>query len=165
MSDQFYESIAIGSQVVASILFIIAMVVIWMRFIAPAVLASQTRKNAELLEAEKRRDSARADVERVQAEISTADADVRAIAQGAEADATRLHDKMLADARSEGERLLRSAAGELERSRAAARDELRTELLERAMQIARDAAARLDDGTNRRLVGDAVDSAERGGTA
>jgi hypothetical protein len=32
------------------------------------------------------------------------------------------------------------------------------------MQIAREAAVRVDDGTNRRLVGDTVESAERGGT-
>jgi hypothetical protein len=33
------------------------------------------------------------------------------------------------------------------------------------MQIARNAAARLDDGTNDRLVGETVDTAERGGHA
>ena len=163
MSDSFYVGVAVWSQVVASLLFIVAMVVIWVRFIAPAVLASQTRKNAELLDAEKRRDDARAEAEKAQHEIATADADARAIAQRADSDASRLHDKTIADARVEGERLLRTAGGELDRARAAARDELRSDLLERAMQIARDAASRLDDGTNRRLVGDAVDSAERDG--
>ncbi len=55
------------------------------------------------------------------------------------------------------------AQGELERARAAAREQLRTDLVERAMEIARNAAGRLDDGTNRRLVGETVDTAERGG--
>jgi len=165
VSDRTYEEIAVWSQVVASVLFIIALVVIWNRFIAPAVLASQARKNGELAELEKRRDEARAEVEVAQREIASADGDVRSIEQRASADAARLHDKLLADARSEGERLMHGAEGELERARAAARESLRTELLERAMQIAREHATRLDDGINRRLVGDAVDSAERGGNA
>jgi F-type H+-transporting ATPase subunit b len=164
VSDSFYEAVAVWSQVVASVLFVIALIAIWMRFIAPAVAASQIRKNAELIASEKRRDDARAELEGAQNEIATADADARAIAQRADADAARLRDKLLAEARAEGERLLRGAAGELDRARAAARDELRSELLESAMQIARDAAVRLDDGTNRRLVGDAVDCAERSGS-
>jgi F0F1-type ATP synthase membrane subunit b/b' len=163
VSDATYEAIAVYSQVVASVLFIIALVVIWVRFIAPAVVASQARKNAELFESEKRRDAARAEVEAAERERDAADADVRAISSRAAADAARLHDKMLADARLEGERAIRSAEGELERARAAARDRLYDELLERATAIARDAATRLDDGTNRRLVADAVDAAERGG--
>jgi F-type H+-transporting ATPase subunit b len=163
MSDSFYESVAIWSQVVAAFLFIVALVVIWNRYIAPAVLASQARKNAELADSEKRRDAARAEVDTAQAAIVSADGDVRSIAERASADAARIHDKILADARAEGERVMRAAEGELDRARAAARDELRGDLLERAIQIARDAATRLDDGTNRRLVGDAVDAAERGG--
>ena len=112
---------------------------------------------------ERRRDAARAEVEGAQAESARADVDARAIAARAQADASRLHDKTLADARSEGSRLMQAAEGELERARATARETLRAELLDRAMKIARDAASRLDEGTNRRLVGDAVDSAERGG--
>jgi F0F1-type ATP synthase membrane subunit b/b' len=164
MSDAFYESVAVWSQIVASVLFIVALVVLWQRYIAPAVLASQARKNAELLEAEKRRDDARAAVEEAQAELTRADGDVRTIAQRAEADAARIRAKILADAQIEGERLLRGAEGELERARAGAREQFRADLLERAMQIAREAAVRVDDGTNRRLVGDTVESAERGGT-
>jgi F-type H+-transporting ATPase subunit b len=163
VSDQTYEAVAVYSQVVASVLFIIALAYIWVRFVAPAVVASQARKNGELLESEARRDRARAEVEEAQAELDSADADVRAIGQRAESDAKRLQEKMLADATAEGERVVRAADGELERARAAARDALRAELLERAMQIARDAARDVDESTNRRLVGDAVQSAERGG--
>jgi F0F1-type ATP synthase membrane subunit b/b' len=164
MTDEFYESVAVWSQIVASGLFIVALVVIWQRYIGPAVLAAQARKNADLLEAEKRRDEARTAVEDAQAELNRAEGDVRTIAQRADADAARIRAKILADAQIEGERLLRGAEGELERARTGAREQFRADLLERAMQIAREAAVRLDDGTNRRLVGDTVESAERGGT-
>ncbi len=163
MSDATYEAIATYSQVVAAVLFIIVVVYLWNRFISPAVLAAQARKNAELLESEKRRDDARAELERAQAEVAKAESDVRAIAARAETDATRLHEKAIAEARAEGERLMTGAQGELARSREVAREHLRDDLLERAMQIARDAASRLDEATNRRLVGEAVDTAERGG--
>jgi F-type H+-transporting ATPase subunit b len=163
MSDATYEAIATYSQVVAAVLFIVVVVYLWNRFISPAVLAAQARKNAELLESEKRRDDARAELERAQAEVAKAESDVRAIAARAETDATRLHEKTLAEARAEAERLMTGAQGELARSRAVAREHLRDDLLDRAMQIARDAASRLDETTNRRLVGEAVDTAERGG--
>jgi len=163
MSDAAYEALAVWSQVVASVLFIGVMIYVWIRFIAPAVVASQARKNAELVEAEHRRDAARAQVEAAQRELDVADADARAIRARAQADATRLHEAMLTEAEAEGERLVRNAEGELERGRAEARERLRGELLEKAMQIARDAASRLDEATDRRLVADAVDVAEKGG--
>ena len=81
MSDQTYEAVAVYSQVVASVLFIIALAYIWVRFVAPAVVASQARKNGELLESEARRDRARAEVEEAQAELDSADADLRIAAR------------------------------------------------------------------------------------
>jgi F-type H+-transporting ATPase subunit b len=161
MSDGFYEALATYSQVVASGLFIIALVVIWNKYLAPAVVASQARKNAELVEAERRRDEAAAAVEAAQREAARADDEARAIRARAEADAARVRERILADAKAEGERLVRNAEGELERGRAAAREALRADLLEKAMSIARDAARHLDDATNRRLVGDAVEVVER----
>ncbi len=162
MSDSAYEALATYSQVVASVLFIVALVVLWNKFLAPAVVASQERKNAELAESEARRDKARAEIEIATREVATAEADAKAIRARAAVDAAATRDRILAEARAEGERLVRNADGELERGRTAARDALRTDLLERAMQIARDASAHLDESTNRRLVGEAVDTAERG---
>ncbi len=162
MTDASYEALATGSQVVASILFIIALVILWRKYLAPAVLASQARKNAELADSQARRDAALAETTVAQAEVAKADDDARAIRARAQSDATRTREKILADARAEGERLARNAEGELERGRTAARDRLRTDLLEKAMQIAREASAHLDEATNRRLVGEAVDTAERG---
>lgn len=161
MSDSFYESLAVWSQVVASILFIVALVVMWIKFLAPAVLAAQARKNAELLDSEHRRDEARARAEQAQTDIATADSDALAIKARAQSDAARLHEKIIADGLAEGTRLIVNAEGELERARFAAREQLRTELLEKALAIARESASRLDAGTNQRLVGDAVQAAER----
>jgi F-type H+-transporting ATPase subunit b len=162
MTDSSYEALATGSQVVASALFIIALVILWRKYLTPAVLASQARKNAELADAEARRDAARAETTVAQAEVLKADDDARVIRARAQTDATRTREKILAEATSEAERLARNADGELERGRSAARDRLRTDLLEKAMQIAREASAHLDEATNRRLVGEAVDTAERG---
>lgn len=162
MSDAFYEQLATGSQVVASILFIIVLVVLWQKFVAPAVVASQARKNAELAESEARRDAALTETETARAEIARAEDDARAIRARGATDAARTREKILADAKAEGERLVRNADGELDRGRSAARDALRADLLEKAMQIAREASLHLDEATNRRLVGEAVDTAERG---
>jgi len=162
MTDEFYEKLASYSQVVASILFIVALVILWRKFIAPAVIASQARKNADLAESEARRDAARAETELARAEIATAETDARSIRARAEIDAAAVRERILKEAQVEGERLVRNAEGELERGRMAARERLRDDLLEKAMQIARDASAHLDESTNRRLVRDAVDTAERG---
>jgi F0F1-type ATP synthase membrane subunit b/b' len=162
MSDAFYEGVAIWSQVVASLLFLAVLVYLWVRFIAPAVVASQLRKNAELFDAEKRRDEARDRASVAATEIANAEADAKAILARAQGDASRLHDRIVSEARAEGERLARNAGGELERSRAVARGELRAELLERALGIARERAATIDPATDRRLVDEALETAEAG---
>ncbi len=161
MNDAFYEALATWSQVAASAFFLIFLFVLWVRFIAPAVALSQQRKNAELAEAEQRRDAKAADLERACAEVAAADADIRAIRARAETDSKRLHAALLAAAQAEAERLVRNAEGELERARAAARDRLRVELLEAAMRIAREHARRLDEATDRRLIEGAIEGAER----
>lgn len=165
MSDAFYEQLAVGSQIVASILFISVLVYLWRRFLAPAVLASQTRKNAELQEAEQRRDAAKAEIEVARAEAAVADEDVRAITARGQADAANTRERILREGRAESERVLRNAEGELERGRNAARERLRDDLLEKAIAIARRAALEVDDATNRRLVSEAVDTVDPGGRA
>jgi F-type H+-transporting ATPase subunit b len=161
VNDAFYEQVAIWSQVVASILFLGVLVFLWVRFITPAVIASRNRKNAELGEAERRRDEARAEIERARAEVAAAEEDAHAIVARAEADARRLRDRILAEATAEGARLLQNAEGELERGRAAARDELRASLVTKALGIAREASRGLDARTNRRLIEETVAVADR----
>ena len=67
------------------------------------------------------------------------------------------------EAREAGERALRNAGGELDRARAFAREQLRTKLVDRALDIA-DARAveRVDAGVNERLVKEFVNSLQRG---
>jgi len=164
MSDAVYEGVAIWSQVVASVLFIIVMVVLWVRLIAPAVVASQARKNAELADAEARRDAAREQIDAAQREVTVAEEQARSIAARAQADAARITAKITSDAAAEGDRVVKNAEGELERSRAAARDSLRADLLEKAIAIARGSAANLDSATDKQLVDEAVATADKGGS-
>ena len=162
MSDAFYEQVAVWSQVAASILFVVFLVYAWRRWITPAVVASQQRKNAELVEAQQRRDAEKEHVEEARRALDVAAQEALAIAARAAQDALRLSNRIVAEARAEGLRTVRNAEGELERERATARGQLRADLLERAMQIAREAAAQLDPATDRRLVDEAVAGAERG---
>jgi F0F1-type ATP synthase membrane subunit b/b' len=165
VNDAFYESLAIWSQVFGSIAFIIVLVWLFNRFVTPAVEASQERKNAELSEAERRRDAAREDVTVAQGEREAADATAAGIRERAKRDADREHARIVTEATGEGERVVRNAQGELGRARDAARDLLREEILDKALQIARDAATRVDDATNERLVAGVVAGIERDGGA
>ncbi len=163
MSAAFYDQLAIWSQVAGSLAFIVVLVFLWVRFVAPAVLAAQERKNAELVESERRRDAAKENVERAQQALRGADDDVRAIAARAERDAKAESERIRSEAAAESERLLRVAGGELERRRAEARESLRDELIEKALAIARSSAATLDQATNERLIGETVGTIEREG--
>jgi F-type H+-transporting ATPase subunit b len=156
MSDTFYDSLAIWSQVVASFVFIAVLIYLWQRYIRPGVIAAQARKNGELVEAERRRDASKAALEAANEELEAAHDDARKIAARAERDASALRDRLIAAARAEGRHAVQNAQGELERARIAAREQLRTEMLEKAMAIARDAAGRLDAATNGRLVEEAL---------
>lgn len=165
MNDSFYEALATGSQIVAAILFIVVLVYLWRRFVAPAVIAGQERKNAELIDAERRRDAAKADIDVAQREAAAADGDVRAITARGASDAVRIRERIVAEAQAESERVVRNAEGELERGRYAARERLRADLIAKAVAIARRAALEVDDLTNRRLVSEAVDTVDRAGSA
>jgi F0F1-type ATP synthase membrane subunit b/b' len=148
-----YEQIALWSQILGSLAFVAVLLYIFRRFVAPAVVASQARKNAELIEAEQRRDAAKADVEVAKRELEAAQHEVVAITQRAGVDGKRERERLIAEATSEGERLVRNAEGELARGREAARVALRDELLEKALTVAREAASqRIDERKDRELV-------------
>jgi F0F1-type ATP synthase membrane subunit b/b' len=148
-----YEQIALWSQVLGSIAFIVVVLYLFRRFVAPAVVASQARKNAELIEAEQRRDAAKGDVGVAQRELEAAQHEVAAILERAGVDGKRERERLIAEATSEGERLVRNAQGELARGREAARVALRDELLEKALTVARESAPRrIDAGKDYELV-------------
>jgi F-type H+-transporting ATPase subunit b len=163
MSDpQFYVRIALWSQVVAAVLFICFLVWLWTKFLQPAVLAAQERQNKQIAEAERHRDEAKAMLDLLRTQISGAERDAEAIKGRAVAQAKREYDAAVAEATEAGERAMTNAKGELERARASARDQLRHEILDRALaQARRDAQRRVDAPTNARLVGDFLGSLER----
>jgi len=162
VSDAFYQQVATWSQILGAFAFLAVLVYLWNRFLTPAVLAAQIQKNAELAEAEKRREGAKAQAAAAELELAKAHEDVGAIAARAARDAQHLREKISAEAKAEGERLLRNAEGELGRGRLSAREALREELLSKALQVARDAAAGMQDSVNARLVAQVVESLERG---
>jgi F0F1-type ATP synthase membrane subunit b/b' len=162
MNAPFYEHVAFWSQFAGSLAFMACVVYGWIRFVTPALVAQRDRKNAELFEAEKRRDNLLAEIDVARSEVAVAEAEAGAIRGRAERDAERVHEHIVAEAQSEGERLVRNAEGELERGRMAARDLLRDELLNRAIEIAMGDAKSLDPSADRVLVESAVASLERG---
>jgi F0F1-type ATP synthase membrane subunit b/b' len=161
MNALFYEQLARWSQVAGSVVFIAVLVYVFVRFVSPAIISAQERKNAELEEAERRRDAAREEVTVAERELDTVSQYCEAIRERAVGDAERERQRIASDALAEGERVVRNAEGELDRARAGAREMLRHELLAKALQIARDAASRLDERENRRLVADVIDTVER----
>lgn len=159
------ETLAQVSQIVGAVVFVIAIVWIWNRFIAPGVKAYQQAKNAELAEAEARREHMRQDVEAARAEIARADEDCAEIRARIDVVSERDKRKTVEDARHEAERIVRNAEGELERARMAARNRLRIEFIEKALAKARDdAPSRIDAGMDRKLVDSTVNDLARGRT-
>ncbi len=157
------ETLAQVSQIVGAVIFFIAVVVIWNKFIAPGVKSYQQSKNAELAEAEARRERMRADVEAARGEIARADDDCREIRARIDLMIQRDKRKTVEEARHEAERLVRNAEGELDRARIAARDRLRIEFIEKALAKARDdAPARITPATDRALVDRTVEDLARG---
>lgn len=162
MTDAFYDALATWSQVVGSIAFIIVLVWLFVRFVVPAVAASQERKNAELAEAERRRDAAGETVEAARREVETASGEAAAILQRVDGNVVRERELILREARDDGERVVRNAEGELGRARMAARDRVRAELVAQALRIAREAAAGVGSADNDRIVAGIVNQIERG---
>jgi F0F1-type ATP synthase membrane subunit b/b' len=159
-----YEAIAEWSQVASAVLFLAVLVWMWFKFIQPAVLAAQAAQNARVNEAERHRDEAKAALEGLHGEIGLAQRDALAIKDRIAAFVAAEREAILREAREAGERALRDAEGELARARAAARGQLRDELLEKALGLARETAARhMDAAADKKLATSFVQSLERSG--
>jgi F0F1-type ATP synthase membrane subunit b/b' len=149
----FYEQLAVWSQVFGSIAFILVLVYAFQRFLIPAVIASQERKNAELVEAERRRDAAKEDVLVAVRELDGVEEEVKALRVRSGVDARRERERILADATADGKRLVSVAERELDRGRVVAREAFRIALLDKALHIARRSAAEhIDTDLDRELV-------------
>ena len=163
VSDAFYQNLALWSQVGGSLAFFIIVVWLWRRFLGPAILSGTVRKNAELAESEKRRDEAKDSVEDAQRALIAADDDVRAIRSRAGARRRRrTRAAGRPKRRTRASASCATRAGELARLRRSARETLRDELVARALEIAREAATKVDATTDRRLLDESLGVLEGG---
>jgi F0F1-type ATP synthase membrane subunit b/b' len=153
----FYDQLAQWSEIVGGFAFVIVAFVLFQKYLLPAVRSAQVARNADLVNAEARLESLRAEVVTARAGLEAADRDAAAIKERAAVDAARERDRLLSEAKADGERAVTNAENELDRARAAARAQLRTEFVDRALALARiKADARIDASVNARLVGNTV---------
>ncbi len=156
-SPAFFEQLAQWSEIVGGFAFIAAAIVLFQKFVLPAVRAGQIASNALLVADEARREKLRSDVAKARAELEAADRDARAIKERGADEAERERERLLAEANADRERTLANAEAELGRARVAAQTRLRTEFIEHALMLARSRAeSRIDAAVNRRLVDDTV---------
>jgi F-type H+-transporting ATPase subunit b len=161
-----YEVIAQYSEIIGGFAFLIVLIWLFAKFALPAVRAGQVARNADLVNAEHRREQLRLDVAAARAEVEAAARDAIAIYARSETDARHEHEQILTDARREGLRLLQNARGELDRGRIAAKDKLRIELIEKALNRARVIATeQLSDDINALLVKKTFDDVASGKVA
>ncbi len=161
--DAFFETVALWSQVAGAIVFLVALILLFRKYLIPAVVANEQARNAEIVDAEKRLARMRADAAKARVEVETADRDAAEILARVERVIERDREHTLAEAKAEGDRLVRNAEGELERARLVARDRLRIEFIEKALAQARaEAPARVDAAMNAALVKRTVDDLARG---
>jgi len=164
MDAHFFESVALWSQVAGAVAFLVVLVLLFRKYVIPAVAANERARNAEITGAESRRAALQAELAKAQADLERADRDAAEIRNRLIEQIAQTRAQLKAEAKADGERLVRNAEGELERARLAARDRLRIEFIERALAKARkEAAAHVSDATNERLVTRTVDDLVRGG--
>ncbi len=159
-----YEALAVWSRIVESIITLVILVVLFRKYLLPPIGRQQAAKNAEIAQAEARRDTAKSDIEKARGEVESAKRDALRIRADMEGAAARERDRLVATAEDEGKRVLQNAQGELERARATAREQLRFDLIERALAQARaETRWRIDAGANLRIVESTVSQLEHTG--
>ncbi|HEY6237515.1 MAG TPA: ATP synthase F0 subunit B [Candidatus Elarobacter sp.] len=162
-NNTFFVQIALWSQVAGSVAFLIVLILLFRKYLIPAVDANEKARNAQLAEAEARRTRIQTEAAQARGEIEVADRDAAEIRTRVVRVIERDHAHAVAEATAEGERLVRNAEGELERARLAARDRLRIELIEKALAKARaQAAGRVSDAVDKALVDKTVADLARG---
>lgn len=148
-----YALVSYWSQMAAFVLFAVALVWTWQKYVMPAVARAQQATNDRIALAERHRDEMQAALEGLRHEIDGARQDAAAILERAEIQAQREYEQAVAEATEAGERELHGAAGELERARLSARDRLHDELLDKAVARAQaEAQRRIDDALDAVLV-------------
>jgi F-type H+-transporting ATPase subunit b len=162
-NNAFFVQVALWSQVAGAVVFLIVLIVLFRKFLIPAVEANEQARNAEIAQNEARRKRVQSEASQARGEIEAADRDAAEIRNRVEHLTQRDRAHQLDEAKADGERLVRNAEGELERARIAARDRLRIELIEKALAKARaQASGRVSDAVNKSLVDATVDDLARG---
>ena len=158
-----YDVIAQWSEIIGGVAFVVVAVWLFRKYALPAVRAGEVARNRDLVNAERRRDDLRAELDAARAARDAALQEAESVASRAQGDAQREHDKLVADGRREGARLVVNAQGEMERARVTGRDQLRIEFIEKALLRARElASSQIDDSMNARLVARTVDDLSAG---
>jgi F0F1-type ATP synthase membrane subunit b/b' len=158
-----YDAVAFWSQIAGFILFVVALVWAWSKWLMPAVAAAQETGNERIALAERHRDEMRAALESLRHEIDGARRDGEAMVARVKERARHEHGAIVAEAKDAGERSVRNAEGELARARAVARERLREQFAAKALQVAQQRAAeRVDAATNARLVQEFLGSIDEG---
>jgi F-type H+-transporting ATPase subunit b len=161
-----YDAVAFWSQIAGFILFALALVWAWSKWLAPAVSAAQKTGNDRIALAERHRDEMRGALESLRHEIEGAKLDGETMVARVKERAGHEHDAIVTEAKEAGERSIRAAAGELGRARAAARERLREEFAAKAIELAqKNAAERVDARTNSRLMQEFLESLDGGRAA
>ncbi len=158
-----YDLIAFWSQIAGFVLFAIALVWAWNKFLTPALAASAKASNDRVALAERHRAEMHAAVESLRRAIDGANLDAAAMLERVKLRAQHERDAILTEAKDAGERSVRNADGELARARMAASEQLREALASKALDIARTSAQmRIDSTANARLVQEFVERVSRG---
>ena len=147
------DTLAIVSQMAGALIFVICAVWMFNRWGQPAIVRYQAAKNAELADAESRREQIKAACIAARTEIERADEDAREIRSRVRTIDQRERTQALKQAQGEADRIVRNAGAELERARLIARDRLRIEFIEKALVKARSVATgQVDAAIDGRLV-------------
>jgi F-type H+-transporting ATPase subunit b len=152
------ELVAQYSQFIGAAVFIVVIILLFNKYVGPAVASNEKAKNAEIADAELRREKLKAEVAAARAEVENASRDAAAIEARAKTDAAHDRERMIAEAHADAARIIHNAEGELDRARIAANATLREEFVTKALAEARRiATGRVDAQTNAKLVGATID--------
>lgn len=150
------------AKIVDFIIFVVALVWLWNRYGAAALVAQQEAQNKAFEDAVTYREQAEQRVRDVQAQLEQVKVDAQRMVEVGVAQAARLVTQEQAAAQDHAKRVIAHASGELERERYRVRRELLEETVERAHAEAQAIVKReLDAGRQQTLVERAIDDLER----
>jgi len=130
------------AKVIDFVIFVVAITIVFNRFIKPQLVAQQEAQNKAVEDAAAYRDQCTASVESAKAALAQAESDSARMQSTARAQADRMLADDIAAAEEHAKRVITHAEGELERERYRVRRELLEETVNRAHAEARDVVRR-----------------------